>query len=158
MSMFNLPFLTYYRSSSLLEIRPVDGETQELNNGNSGLGKPLDWLRRKKRSSSVENDKMEEMYVGNTLLKQKPRLRVRNAHLQNQEENKKSRKNSASFAGRSRSKNEPEKSDSLSGSDLLRIGSTEFNSHERSDMEQVFTLYFLSLYHCKFGILTSLFR
>ena len=38
----------------------------------------LDWLRRRKRADS-EVQKHEEMYVGNTLLKQKQRLRVRNA-------------------------------------------------------------------------------
>ena len=80
------------RSNSLLDLRATCDflhedaedltavEVEKPTGGNAS--KNLDWLRRKKRAESEFNQKVdEETYVGNTLLKQKTRLRVRNANL-----------------------------------------------------------------------------
>ena len=109
----------------------------------------LDWLRRRKRPGSEEriSKEQEERYVGNTLLKQKPRLRVRNANLANN-------------ASQNESPNTPEisprggkactlpanisspESSSSSTTLLTRLNSIESHQKssdiERSDMEQVF--------------------
>merc|ERR1712228_920570 len=126
------------RSNSLLEMR-TNGDFLDQNNNEKSIVSSLDWLRRRKRPDSEDRSQKEEMYVGNTLLKQKPRLRVRNANLATPE-------NSTPENRKSLPANSPlpdpaqvsENSEYSENSDLTRVNSSEHKSDiERSDMEQV---------------------
>ena len=108
----------------------------------------LDWLRRRKRPEAENSaQKLEEMYVGNTLLKQKPRLRVRNANLTGPDQTPSSTDPANNSNTPSRKANSlPSNNFKLNPSttttsqpayesDLTRVASTD-QAH-RSDMEQV---------------------
>ena len=96
----------------------------------------MDWLRRRKRPDSEDRSQREEMYVGNTLLKQKPRLRVRNANLEKPENTTPEIRKASTLPVNSNLPDPArisENSENSEFSDLTRVNSTE----QKSDMEQV---------------------
>jgi hypothetical protein len=120
------------RSNSLLDLRSTNSDQSDIveHQVEKSLAiSSLEWLRRRKQRCDAElSQKLEEMYVGNTLLKQKPRLRVRNANL-----------TTVDPAHHSQSQFSPRNANSLPTNppvdfDLERVPSTE---QQRSDMEQV---------------------
>ena len=124
------------RSNSLLDLRSTNSEQSDIAEQQvekSLAVSSLEWLRRRKQRCDAElSQKLEEMYVGNTLLKQKPRLRVRNANLTTAD---------PATPHNSQSQFTPRNANSLPSNppvdgdfDLERVPSTE---QQRSDMEQV---------------------